>query len=164
VTRPIHDGERPLVHRDAAGRERTAPDWETLTERLIREAQADGRFDDLPGLGRPLELADETYAGELALAHHLLRNAGAAPPWIEADKEVRAHRSAIEALLGRARHASGPPGTRLAIELDALADAHDAAAARLESLAPTARQHRSPLDRAALRSRLDEALGERRSG
>lgn len=28
--------------------------WETWTERLIREAQARGAFDDLPGAGRPI--------------------------------------------------------------------------------------------------------------
>lgn len=166
MTRPRAKDDRPLVRRDAEGRQRTAPDWETLTERLIREAQEEGRFDDLPGHGRPLDLADVPFAGEMALAHHLLRNAGAVPPWIEADKDVRAHQRAIEDLLQRAGRASGgiPNGAgagiaeRLATELEALAHAHDAAVARLEGLAPTARQHRARLDRAGLRARLEAAL------
>ena len=77
MSRPQPGRDRPIVRRDAEGRPRTAPDWETLTERLIREAQEAGHFDDLPGHGEPLDLPETTYAGEMALAHHLLRNAGA---------------------------------------------------------------------------------------
>jgi hypothetical protein len=150
---------RPLVRRDADGVQRTAPDWETLTERLIREAQERGEFDDLPAQGQPLSLEDDAAAGEMALAHHLLRNAGAAPPWIETDKEVRVARDRIEALLDRARRSPAAAADRLARELETLAEAHDQAALRLEGLAPTPRQQRPRLDREALRRRLREAVG-----
>ena len=82
-------GERPLIRRDAEGSERTAPDWETVVERLIREGQEAGEFADLPGHGRRLDLTDDSAAGDMAMAYRILRNAGVAPPWIEADKEVR---------------------------------------------------------------------------
>jgi hypothetical protein len=149
--------ERPLIRRDADGRARTAPDWETLTERLIREAQEAGAFDDLPHRGRPIPLADDALAGEMALAHHILRNAGAAPPWIETDKEVRRLRASIEATLERAAKATAAAQPRLQRELDALADAHDAAVLRLEGSAPTPRQQRRRLDRDVLHARLRRA-------
>ena len=42
------------------------------------------------------------YAGEWALAFRMLRNAGVAPPWIEADKEVRELLARRDALVARA--------------------------------------------------------------
>jgi hypothetical protein len=151
-------GERPLVRKDADGHERTAPSWETLVERLIREAQEAGRFDDLPGHGRPLALEDERHAGDLALAHHLLHNAGVAPPWIEADKEVRRIRSAIEHLLLQAATCSPGSEPRLRGRLDELVEEHDAAVRELEGLAPGPRLQRSRLDRQQLKARLDAVL------
>lgn len=150
--------QRTLIRRDAEGAQRTAPSWETLTERLIREAQADGAFDDLPGHGRPLQLEDDHHSGELALVHHVLRNASVAPPWIEVDKEVRALRERIGALLARAERAPPSARPRLQRELDTLAAAHDEAVRCLESLAPGPRQHRRRLDRAQLARRLAMAM------
>ena len=82
-----------------------APTWESLVDRQIREAMEDGRFDDLPHQGEPLPVEDETYAGEWALAFRMLRNAGVAPPWIEADKEVRALLARRDAIVAGARGA-----------------------------------------------------------
>lgn len=158
MTPPRQPAKRPLLRRDAEGRARTAPDWETLSERLIREAQEAGAFDDLPHHGRPIPLPDDALAGEMALAYHLLRNAGAAPPWIETDKEVRRLRARIETTLEHAARATDAARPRLQRELDALADAHDAAVLRLEGSAPTPRQQRRRLDREALHARLRQAL------
>ena len=150
--------ERPVIRRSADGEERTAPSWETLTERLIREAQAEGAFDDLPHQGRPLDLDDDTYAGDMAVANRVLRNAGAAPPWIETDKEARRQLAAIELVIARASRSPTAAQDRLERQLEELADAHDAAVARLEGLAPTARQQRARLDRGVVRRRLRDAL------
>jgi len=158
VSQQQRPGDRPLIRRDAAGNERTAPRWETLTERLIREAVEEGAFDDLPDHGRPLRPDDETYAGDMAAANRVLRNAGAAPPWVETDKEVRQRLEAIEGLLVRASRSPAAASQRLQRELDALADAHDDAVTRLEGIAPTARQQRARLDRDVLRQRLTSAL------
>ncbi len=157
---PPRNLDRPLIRRDAEGRERTAPDWESLTERLIREAQAAGHFDDLPLQGQPLPRDPVQYAGEMATAFHLLHNAGVAPPWVETDKHVRTVLDRIEDLVRRARRGSPAAGARLRDELEALADEHDAAARTLESMAPTPRQHRPLVERATLRARLEEALGD----
>jgi len=160
MTRPREPAHRPLIRRDADGRKRTAPGWETLTERLIREAQEAGAFDELPHRGRRIPLADDALAGEMALAHHVLRNAGAAPPWIETDKEVRRLAAAIERLLERATPAAAAWQPRLERELEDLLDAHDAAVLHLEGSAPTPRQQRRRLDRAKLRERLRRALAD----
>jgi DnaJ family protein C protein 28 len=157
MPRPRTPAPRPLIRRDAEGRARTAPDWETLTERLIREALEAGAFDELPHRGQRIPLADDTLAGEMALAHHVLRNAGAAPPWIETDKEVRRLAATIERLLERASRAAAVSQPRLERELEALLDTHDAAVLRLEGSAPTPRQQRRRLDRATLRERLRRA-------
>ena len=138
--------------------EHTTSRWETLTERLIREAQEQGEFDDLPSHGQPLRAEDETYAGDMAAANRVLRNAGAAPPWIEADKEVRRRLEAIEAVFVLASRSTVVARERLERELDELADAHDEAVTRLEVIAPTARQQRTRLDREVLRERLLSAL------
>ena len=158
MQRPRQPAERPLIRRDADGGERTAPSWESLNERLIREAQEAGHFDGLPGQGRPLELADDSLAGEKAMAHHILANAGAAPPWIEADKEIRDLRDRIDELIARAARSPAAAQARLERELDGLAEAHDAGVVRLDSLAPTSRQQRGRLDRDQARRRLREAL------
>jgi DnaJ homologue, subfamily C, member 28, conserved domain len=69
------------IRRDGEGKPAVGPTWESLTERLIREAMERGEFDDLPYKGERLPIDDDTYAGDKALAFHVLRNAGAAPPW-----------------------------------------------------------------------------------
>jgi DnaJ family protein C protein 28 len=68
-------------------------------EEQIREAQERGEFDNLPGTGKPLALDDHSYAGDNALAYHLLKSNGFAPPEIELVKEIRDERARIEARL-----------------------------------------------------------------
>ena len=138
--------------------------WESLTERLIREAQERGDFDDLPGHGRPLQLDDDPREGDMGLAYHLLRNAHVAPPWIEADKDVRASLEQRDRMLAQAQaaHRRGLLGDigrqRLHRQLDQLIDTHATAVARLNASAPSLSLHRRPLDRSAEHATLDEAI------
>ena len=54
--------------------------WETIAERKIREAMAEGAFDNLSGKGRPLNLEEDPYEDpSLRMAHRLLRNNGVRP-------------------------------------------------------------------------------------
>ena len=54
---------------------------DSIAERRIREAQARGDFDDLPGAGAPLELGDDALVAEdLRVAHRILKNPGFLPP------------------------------------------------------------------------------------
>jgi DnaJ family protein C protein 28 len=146
--------------RDAEGRLQVGPDWETLIERQIREAAEAGMFDDLPGKGKPLRNDDNPYAGDWGLAFHVLRNAGVAPPWIEADKEVRELLGQRDAILARATAGPAPSAAarrRDHATLEDLVARINAAVGRLNAEAPTDRQHRRPLVLAEQLTRYDEA-------
>jgi hypothetical protein len=131
---------------------------ETLVERQIREAMADGRFDDLPHQGRRLPIEDDAAAGDWALAFRMLRNAGVAPPWIEADKAVRELLEARERLFAKARRSQPASRQRLRAELERLVRDLDRAIARVNAEAPTDRQHRRPLVLADELAQLDAAI------
>jgi hypothetical protein len=65
-------------------------DWGSVIDRLIREAQERGEFDNLAGKGQRLKLEDNALEDpERRLANRVLKNAGFAPDWIELDKDVR---------------------------------------------------------------------------
>lgn len=66
-------------------------EWADLTDRKIKEAQVAGHFDNLPGFGKPLQLYENPLEGEWALAHRILRNANASPPWIELQQQLQTH-------------------------------------------------------------------------
>ncbi len=140
-------------HRRPDGTRQVGPTWESLVERQIREAMEEGAFRELPHQGAPLPLEDDTAAGDWAMAHRMLRDAGVAPPWIEADKEARARLAELDALLARARAAGTDPDTRSRLRRDAtrLVGTANQAIERLNAEAPTDRQHRRLLD-------LDEVL------
>lgn len=64
--------------------------FEKIVEERIRKAQKEGAFEDLPGSGRPLELAEDGHIPEdLRLAYKVLKNAGFVPPEIEVKKEIQ---------------------------------------------------------------------------
>lgn len=155
------DDRPPARRRTPDGRLEVGPTWESLVERQIREAIEAGEFDELPHRGEPLPDDTNPYAGDLGLAFHVLRNAGIAPPWIEADKEVRSALAERDALLERARRRGRSPFStrRDRAALAALVERANGAIARLNAEAPTDRQRRLPLDLAAELARYDEATG-----
>jgi hypothetical protein len=117
----------------------------------------EGAFSDLPHQGERLPIEDDSAAGEWALAHRMLRNAGAAPPWIESDKEVRRLLARRDELIARPRRTSSAGQARERTELTALVEAINRAIARVNAEAPTVRQHRRPLDLETELDRLEEA-------
>lgn len=149
------------MRRDAAGNVQVGPTWESLVERQIREAQERGEFDDLPFRGQRIPMEDDTYAGEMALGYHVLHNAGAAPPWIEADKEVRRLLVARDVLLDRATRAGALVRPRYRRELTRLVDEHNRAVETLNALAPTPAQERRRLVLAQERTALEARWGDR---
>jgi hypothetical protein len=149
--------------RDAEGRWESAHSWESLVERQIREAMDGGAFEDLPYHGERLPLEDDSAAGEWAMAHRMLRNAGIAPPWIESDKEARKQLAALEALIERAPTIPVVAHGRARKELARIVADANHAIARVNAEAPTLAQHRRPLDPAAEGARLDEVF-EREAG
>src|SRR5436305_5940413 len=70
-------------------------------EELIQEAQEKGEFSNLQGTGKPLQLHDDPYAGDKAMAYHILKSNGFAPPEIELANEIRKERERAEAKLKR---------------------------------------------------------------
>lgn len=62
---------------------------ESEAEKRLREAIERGEFDNLPGKGKPLDLAENPFEDpDLRMVHRLLRNAGFAPAWIEERKDI----------------------------------------------------------------------------
>ncbi|MCC7022885.1 MAG: DUF1992 domain-containing protein [Thermomicrobiales bacterium] len=74
-----HDGEKIVAHAS----------WQSWIDEAIAEARDRGEFDDLPGSGQPLRIEENPFAGDWALAFHVLENADMAPPWIELTREIR---------------------------------------------------------------------------
>lgn len=64
--------------------------WETLAEQRIRAARDSGEFDNIERRGRPIILADNSYAetGLYALSG-VFEEAGVRPAWIEESQEIR---------------------------------------------------------------------------
>ena len=86
--------------------------WGKIIEDQIRNAEQNGEFDDLEGMGKPLRTPDDdpdtALEGDLKMAHHILKNAHAAPFWIELDKEIRARHEYCDTLLAQYRAATTP--------------------------------------------------------
>jgi hypothetical protein len=141
------------IRRDAEGRIEVGRSWESLAERQIREAQEAGAFDDLPHRGERLPL--EGLEDERWLAHNLLKQHRIAPPWIEADRDIRGLLERRDRILHRAvcsRTAMARGRDRA--ELTSIVEAANRAIFRLDYEAPTHRQHRAPLDLEAELARL----------
>ena len=119
---------------------------DTLIEKIIRGAQERGEFDDLPYQGERLPATNDELAGEMAPAFRILRNAGASPPWIEADKLVRNLLEERDRLLVRASRAAPLSRPRYRDQLRELVREHNRAVFSLNHQAPSDRQHRQPLD------------------
>jgi len=112
----------PSIRKDGEKRE-VVWNWGSHVDQMIREAQARGDFDNLPGSGKPLKLEDDVYAGDMASAYRIAKNANAAPLWVQLDREIGQDREALDAMLERsARYLMelrGPAATREAARLQA---------------------------------------------
>ena len=63
--------------------------FQKIVEERIRNAQRKGDFDRLPGSGKPLNLAEDSFVPEeLRLAFKILKNADCVPPEIELKREI----------------------------------------------------------------------------
>jgi DnaJ family protein C protein 28 len=55
----------------------------------IKRAMDEGKFDNLPGHGKPLKWDDNPFADpDMEVAHRLLRDNGFTLPWLEERKEI----------------------------------------------------------------------------
>lgn len=80
---------------------KSSRDWESWIDQQIREAQEQGKFDDLQGWGEPLDLAPNPHARDQELAFKVLKDSGHAPDWIELDKALRGKLERARAVLAR---------------------------------------------------------------
>jgi len=70
-----------------------------IAEQKICEAIENGEFDNLEGMGRPLDLSDESLIPEdLRMAYKVLKNAGCLPAELEIRKEVMNLRDLISTI------------------------------------------------------------------
>ena len=75
------------------------PGFEEIIERRIKEAQAKGEFDDLPGRGKPLQIEDDSHIPEdLRMAYKVLKNANCLPPEVELRKDIRQMKDLLDAI------------------------------------------------------------------
>jgi DnaJ family protein C protein 28 len=69
----------------------------------IQRAMQEGKFDDLPGKGKPLRLEENPYEDpDWRLAHHMLQSSGYTLPWIELRQEIEAQTEKARLELQRA--------------------------------------------------------------
>ncbi len=72
---------------------------ELIAERKIEEAMQEGKFDNLPGTGKPLPLDEEWFVPpEMRPAIRLLKSAGVLPDWMERAREIERLRTECERL------------------------------------------------------------------
>ncbi len=72
-------------------------------EEQIRKAMEEGKFDDLPGQGKPLKLDENALEDpEWRLANKVLKDGGFTLPWIERRQEIEAGLEAARQALRRA--------------------------------------------------------------
>lgn len=91
------EGKRPNEGDQAATKgagqrsSRRAPgEWQGLVEQRIQDGMERGLFDNLRGMGKPLNLDDDRFVpDEYKMAFRVLRSNGLAPLWVELNKEIR---------------------------------------------------------------------------
>src|ERR1051325_4181459 len=61
-----------------------------VIEQIIRKAQAEGKFDNLRGKGQPIHWEDNPFEDPAwEMGHHLLKENGFRPDWLEEGFELR---------------------------------------------------------------------------
>lgn len=60
----------------------TGVNYKSIVDQLIEEAQERGDFDDLAGTGKPLNLDENHFAGDMQLAYKMLKDNDFTLPWI----------------------------------------------------------------------------------
>lgn len=76
--------------------------FESAIDQQIARAVGEGKFDNLPGQGRPQRLdEDVNVPEELRLGYRFLKSSGFAPPWVEARRDIEQERRRLEEWLAR---------------------------------------------------------------
>ena len=87
--------------------------WGKLVEERLQEAFAEGKFANLPGRGKPLDLEEDPLADPaLWMARHILRNSGMSLPWIEERRRIEELLTESTAGLSRSWSSYAASGSR----------------------------------------------------
>ncbi|MEN9935711.1 MAG: hypothetical protein RLZZ387_2290 [Chloroflexota bacterium] len=82
----------------------TGSSFENVVDQLLNKARSEGQFDNLEGQGRPLrsDIEERLVPEELRAGFRMLKNAGFAPPWVEARRAVDQERGDLAGWLVQA--------------------------------------------------------------
>lgn len=113
------EGETP-AHPPAQRKLRTPEEWQDLVSQRIEEAMRAGKFENLPGKGKPLNPDPDPHVpADMKMANSLLKNNDLAPAWIAERSEILAGIERLRARLARtagefrrAREAAATPAQR----------------------------------------------------
>ena len=74
-----------------------------IAESKIQEAMEEGKFDDLPGKGKPLVFDDDPMTPpHLRIANRILRNANVLPEWVQILRDIESEQK--QAMELRCKH------------------------------------------------------------
>ncbi|MBA3945954.1 MAG: DUF1992 domain-containing protein [Herpetosiphonaceae bacterium] len=78
--------------------------WQGLVEQRIQDGMAQGLFDNLQGMGRPLNLYDDAFVpDDMRMAFRVLRSNNLAPLWIEVNREIHEDLARLQRMRGTAQ-------------------------------------------------------------
>lgn len=64
--------------------------WESLVDRLLKDAIGNGDISHLPGAGKPLNLDDDTYTpDDMRIAYKMMQENDVAPEWMMLGKTLQ---------------------------------------------------------------------------
>jgi hypothetical protein len=70
-----------------------------IAEQRIREAIENGEFDNLEGMGKPLDFSEDVWIPQdLRMSYRILKNAGCLPPELELRNEIISLRDLINTI------------------------------------------------------------------
>ena len=85
-----------------------------IAESKIQEAIEEGKFDDLPGKGKPIVfIEDPLTPPHLRMMNRILANANVLPEWIQFQKDIEAERKQIDDMRSRLVRENTRWGVRL---------------------------------------------------
>ena|SRR5579871_800393 len=85
-----------------------------IAEQKIQEAIDEGKFDNLPGKGKPIVFDDDPMTPpHLRMANKILKNANVLPEWMQVQKDIVAERQEIDRLRARSIHENQTKHARL---------------------------------------------------
>ena len=86
-----------------------------VAERKIQEAIEEGKFDNLPGRGKPIVFEDDAGVPlHIRMANKVLKNAGGLPDWVMVQRDILAEQQEITMLRARLTREGGVKRSRLA--------------------------------------------------